>query len=76
MDIPDGCQQGRVCSHCRGVIYPAKKVQALSRDKKKKTSVNTTIIQSAVLASPYIVIHTGCENSVPCTGGEISTGYA
>lgn len=26
-------------------------------------------------ALPYAIIHTGSENSVSCTGGEISAGY-
>lgn len=77
MDLPDGCQQGGLCSHCRGVIYPVKKSVGIEQKKINKESTgNTTSIQSAVLASPYIVIHTGCENSVPSTGGEIRTGYA
>lgn len=36
---------------------------------------NTTY-QSAESALPYVVIHTGGEDSVPCPGGEISTGNA
>lgn len=27
-------------------------------------------------ALPYVIIQTGSENSVSCTGGEISAGYA
>lgn len=41
---------------------------------KNNSKYNT--IKSAVPALPYVVIHTGGENSVACARGEISTGYA
>lgn len=33
------------------------------------------LIPTVELALPYVVIHTGSENSVPRARGEISTGY-
>lgn len=58
------------------VSYILSKEFRIDIELRLKHNMYNTIIQSAELASPYVVIHTGGENSVACTRGEISTGYA
>lgn len=76
VDVPDWFHQGTFWGHFRCVIYPVKRVENRHWAKIDQMKASLTITESAGSASPYVVIQTGGEDSVPRMRGEISTGYA